>query len=356
LAIFELFSKRQKKLRGETPDVYTYDEIPHALRVQIIYILKDLYPKENFSYISYLTRSSEINKLLCREYGLKTLSDEKIPVEGFFLQEQDINKVLDIIELHFSFINIDFRIYFQSKNKKIDEDEKEYQIKNQKFKKIKIRDYWKIFFNSKYIEERNQINLTRGTRPGIKMNLQDIDKSINELNNRFKEHGVGYQFIENEIIRIDSELIHIEAVKPALKLLNETNYKGAQEEFLSAYEQYRHGKNKEALNNCLNSFESTMKAIISKHGWEVQENANASKLIQVCFDNNLIPSFWQTQISSLKSMLESSVPTGRNKLSGHGQGVEVKKVPDHLVAYMLHMTASTLVFLTTAEKELDKNE
>jgi len=78
----------------------------------------------------------------------------------------------------------------------------------------------------------------------------------------------------------------------------------------------------------------------------------ASKLIDILFAKGLIPPFWQTQFSSLRSLLESSVPTGRNKLSGHGQGATPKAVPDYLTAYMLHMTASTLVFLTTAEKEL----
>jgi hypothetical protein len=51
-------------------------------------------------------------------------------------------------------------------------------------------------------------------------------------------------------------------------------------------------------------------------------------------------------------MLESSIPTGRNRLSSHGQGSTPTTVPDYLVAYMLHMTASTLVFLTTADKNL----
>ena len=53
-----------------------------------------------------------------------------------------------------------------------------------------------------------------------------------------------------------------------------------------------------------------------------------------------------------RSMLESSVPTGRNKLSGHGQGSTPTTVPDYLVAYMLHMTASTIVFLAEAELSL----
>ena len=42
MAIFDLFSKRQKKLRGEAPDVYSYDEIPNALRVQIVHIWQDV--------------------------------------------------------------------------------------------------------------------------------------------------------------------------------------------------------------------------------------------------------------------------------------------------------------------------
>jgi hypothetical protein len=181
---------------------------------------------------------------------------------------------------------------------------------------------------------------------------EKADDAISELNRRFKEHGVGYQFVESEIIRVDSELLHAETVKPALRLLNEINYHGAQQEFLSAYEHYRHGKNKEALNDCLKSFESTMKAICDKRNWAYQPNSTAKPLIQICFDKGLVPSFWQGQLSSLRSMLESSIPTGRNKLSGHGQGTTPTKVPDYLVAYMLHMTASTLVFLTTAEKKL----
>ena len=35
---YELFSKRQKQLRGEVPEVYQYEDIPQKLRVQISYI------------------------------------------------------------------------------------------------------------------------------------------------------------------------------------------------------------------------------------------------------------------------------------------------------------------------------
>lgn len=38
MSTFDLYSKRQKELRGEVPDVYTYESIPQPLKVQIVHI------------------------------------------------------------------------------------------------------------------------------------------------------------------------------------------------------------------------------------------------------------------------------------------------------------------------------
>lgn len=310
MATFDLFSKRQKRLRGDVPDVYTYDGIPNPLRVQIVHVWTDTLGNGSQWYEGQVRHAYEfIVNTLCREYGVFKLPgaedygnrDYINELANFFLQVKSVEKALDAIELS-------FRV--------IDRSTREWS----------------------YLSRRNASEIADG--------------AISELNDRFKEHGIGFQFIGGEIIRVDSELIHSEAVKPALRLLNSKNYSGAQQEFLSAYEHYRHKKNKEALNDCLKSFESTMKAICDKRKWQYQSNATAKALIQVCFDNELVPSFWQQQLSSLRSMLESSIPTGRNKLSGHGQGSNPVVVPDYLTAYMLHMTASTLVFLVTAEEEL----
>tara|TARA_R110002167_G_scaffold340041_2_gene547918 strand:- start:701 stop:1651 length:951 start_codon:yes stop_codon:yes gene_type:complete len=315
VSIFDLFSKRQKTLRGDVPDVFTYDILPEPLRVQIVHIWTDCLGDDQKYYDSYGKGPNVklaykfIVDTLCREYGLFQLpTAEKHgnrmylnELANHLLQEQDIEKQLDVVELSFRYIDRATRGY-------------------------------------QYLGRNNA--------------SQCADEAISELNSRLKEHGVGFQFVEGEIVRVDSELLHVEAVKPALRLLNEKSYQGAQQEFLSAYEHYRHGKHKESLNDCLKSFESTMKAICDKRKWPYQPNATARTLIQICFDKELVPPFWQQQLSSLRSMLESSVPTGRNKLSGHGQGAVPTSVPDYLVAYMLHMTASTLVFLTTAEKKI----
>lgn len=311
MGTFETYSKRQKRLSGDAEDVYRYDRIPDELKIQIVHIWNDVIgiPADEGRAESITGLYSFICKTLSREYGTFSLwstdyrgrfsgEDE---VKNFLLKTDDIGKNLDVIELTFRLIDRATR-------------------------------------NFDYLYRTNADQIAT--------------ESINELNARFKEHGIGFRYEDGEIVRVDSEFIHVEAVKPALLLLRGANYSGAQEEFLGAFEHYRHGKNKEALNDCLKAFESTMKAICQKQGWAFKTTDTAKNLIQICFEKQLIPDFWQTQFASLRSMLESSVPTGRNKLSGHGQGPTPVAIPDYLTAYMLHMTASSIVFLCRAEQEL----
>lgn len=312
MSIFDLFSKRQKRLRGDAPDVYTYDSIPHPLRVQIVHIWQDTLCNSTHYHNGYY-KTADAYKLLvdglCREYGVFKLDDSRSfrernymsELTDFFLGVDDTDKVLDVVELSFRGIN---RL---------------------------TRDY-------NYLHRENSSSIA--------------DEAIHELNSRFQEHSIGFQFSENEIIRIDSQLIHSEVVKPALVLLQHKDYMGAQAEFLKAHEHYRHGNSKEALTECLKALESVMKAICTKRQWHFSPNATCNALIQNCFDNGLIPSFWTQQFSSLRSTLESGVPTGRNRLGGHGQGTTIVHVPQHLVGYMLHMTASAIVFLVESELAL----
>ncbi|MDZ7991923.1 MAG: STM4504/CBY_0614 family protein [Nostoc sp. EfeVER01] len=303
MKVYDIYSKRQKKLRGEVPDLYHYDDIPNKLRIQIIYIINDAIgdPDNQKNLDSF----QNIHNTLCREYGKFSLQESRkgymADVLAFMLKTDDIEQVLDVIELIFNFIHNPYR-----------------------------EDIYYIRYHPK---------------------ISPTDAS-NELNIRFREHGVGYQYESGEIIRIDSQIIHAEAVKPVLLLLSDTRFKGANEEFLKAHEHYRHGRYKECLVECLKAFESTMKTICDIQGWTYQPGDTAKNLINLCFQNNLIPTYLQTQVTSLKSSLESGVPTMRNKNAGHGQGSQPLTVPQHFAAYQLHMTASTILFLLEAEKAL----
>lgn len=118
MAIFDLFSKRQKRLRGDVPDVYGYDDLPNPLRVQIVHIWSDTLGTGNQYWDGEVRKGYEfIVNTLCREYGLfklpgaKDYGDREFISElaNFFLQADDIEKALDAIELSFKVINLSTR-------------------------------------------------------------------------------------------------------------------------------------------------------------------------------------------------------------------------------------------------------
>lgn len=65
-----------------------------------------------------------------------------------------------------------------------------------------------------------------------------------------------------------------------------------------------------------------------------------------------IHAYRTSHFTSLRSMLESSVPTARNQTGGDRQGVTIQPAPGYLASYVLHMTASIIVLLVKAEGAL----
>lgn len=310
MPVFDLFSKRQKRLRGEDPDVYQYDNIDEKFRVQVVHIIRNTIgiegPYNDPSNKAY----EDIHQILCKEYGVFSLGESGeshfSAIFNYFLREENHENSLDVIELSFKIIDTDVR-----------------------------QNEWQF--------ERAE---------GV---IQKPDDALGELNARFKESGIGYQFEGGELIRIDSQFIHSETMKPVLHLLGkDKKYAGANNEFLSAHEHYRHKRYKECLNDCLKSFESLMKAIHEKHSWPYNANDTSKTLINSCLKNKLVPEYLQNQFSSVRLLLESGIPTVRNKEGGHGQGTEVSTVPEHLASYTLHLTATNLLFLAKCEEQYRK--
>lgn len=304
MGVFDLFSKRQKRARGDVPDVYFYNKLPQPLRVQIVHILKDAIGVDNYGFNEAEQVYDFINSALCRERGVfelvKYASSSQDAVFNYFLSEESAEEALDVVELSF-----------------------------------------------KVVEGFIAGNHDYSYRVARKV---ESDEAVKELNERFREHGVGYQFESGELIRVDSEFLHAEAVKPALAVLRGQGFQGANEEFLLAHEHYRHGRFKECFVDSLKAFESTMKAICRHRGWATNPGDTAKALISTCFNNGLVPSYLESQFTSLRSLLESGIPTVRNKNGGHGQGAALVVVPEYMARYALNMTATTVLFLVEAHE------
>jgi hypothetical protein len=320
MAVYDLYSKRRARDLGGVTDVYQYDQIPPGLRTQIIHIWGDAIG------IPYVTKGAvgtveiiqgcyhRVVQILRREYRVFALTDNRHPNEAdrsldelktWFISENDTDRVLDAVEITAQVIE-------------------------------------RLCSRNGYIASSRRDS------------AEICKNAIEELNTRFKENGVGYQYTDGSIIRLDSQLIHTAAVLPALAILRAPEFKNAQEEFLSAFEHYRHGKHEEALVDCCKSFESTMKVICAKRRWPFDPNkSTASELIKTCLDNGLIPPYWDNHFTGLRTMLTSGIPTARNRQGGHGAGTAINsEPPSQLVSYVLHMTASTILFLAESEKAL----
>ncbi|WP_272148878.1 STM4504/CBY_0614 family protein [Tenacibaculum aiptasiae] len=287
----DIYSIRNKK---KTDDL-VHDSISDKLKIQIIKIWKKFFNqfKEDVSENFWL----QINNKISEEHGLETLLKDDLRrykeyfrCESYFKRTKSVDECLDVIE---------------------------------------------VVFNSILLIEKKIVRR-------LKIQSEDL---IKQLNKRFKENDFGYEFNQNRIVKINNKVLHKQIINKTIDLTNSPMFKNANEEFLLALEHLKEERNKEALNESLKSFESTMKIIINAKGWDYSEKDTSNKLIKKCFDNDLIPSYLQSQFSGLRSTLEAGIPTLRNRTSGHGQGPEQITVPNSLANYAVFITGACINLL-----------
>jgi len=210
----------------------------------------------------------------------------------------------------------------------------------------KALDYIEICFRSEALSGcENAVQMVNAILRDGQLGYQLSPFIKREVENSKFHSGKSYTYDPPRLICTESDFLHEEAMQPALAALGAPEYHGASEEFLRALEHFRKGLFPECLNECLKCFESTMKIIAEGKGWGYSQNDTARRLIQICIDQGLVTSASQQQLTSIRTLLESGVPTLRNKRSGHGQGVQKNEVPEPIAKFALNMTASTVVFL-----------
>lgn len=185
------------------------------------------------------------------------------------------------------------------------------------------------------------------------------DEALDEMNARFTQHGAGYQFSKEQdrFVRMDSEFMHKEVAEPAMALLTEKGFEGAAQEFERAHHFYRQmaidrDAGKEAVSNALKAVESTAKAIMDARGWRYDQRDTMKKLVEKLFAKGLVSAELEGYFTGLRTVLESGLPTIRNRRAGHGQGAKPKPIPEHVVGFAMHLAASTIKFLVEAHKAL----
>lgn len=298
MPIVDLYSNRQGQKMPR--DVWVYDQIPSILRVQVSNIVTralgttDAYIRNNSSDLY-----AAIADVVAHEHGRASLSSAgsaQQKVHRCIQTETEVPVWLDCVELCFRLIE-------------------------------RVRGNYDD-------HQRSMVEITMTAK-----------EAVEELNERFRRAGFGYQYTDGCIFRTDSELTHHEITVPALHLLSDPRFKGADEEFLAAHAHFKAGEYKDCAVDALNALESTMKTICDLKKWTYPSGARATDLIKVLRQERLFPDFADQSFEQLVATLKSGLPSLRNVAGAHGQGSQPVQVPSYVASYALNLAAAKIRLL-----------
>lgn len=313
----KLYSDGRKEIEESgKKDYYIYDEFPGEFRNKLVYLVEDtLQPwvesmRRSLRGISHRKLSAADTKphrvtedLILRKYGYDNLPGDTL---ADYIHQADTDHLLDLIEL-----------FFAASEQSIDRTRSTAAEKDEAIKNAKER-----------------------------------------LNTILEEHRIGYEFVEGQMIRKDSEYLHREVVKEAINLMYVEGFDGALAEFTRAIELSREEKKEswaDALTNANKAFESTMKAICDKHRIPYQKDKDTAKdLIQKMYDSGFLMPYLQNFTDQLRIMMTSGLPTIRSREGAHGHGLKPKDIQRSYVQFALHLAGTFIVFLIQRHQEESK--
>jgi hypothetical protein len=308
-----IYSKRIKNIQEY--DTYEY-EIDDELKINSFMILFSKCSNiffigdalKDFCETKRVYISHDIEQIILFQYNYT--NDDIIKDLKRLIEEYTTEDILDFIDITIANIN----------NKII-------ELKDNKFEYSPIYDYSQRI---KKIEELKE--------------LKEI--YISEVNEVFEHNNLGFEVINDVIVTKKSDFMHQEVVVKSLTLLVNEEFDGALEEFKNAIESYTKAKYENTIIEACKAFESTMKSILDKLGVSYEKNkVTANDLLGLLKVNGLFDPFLDNMFKNLQEILRSGLPTVRNKISGHGDGIDVVEVKRSYASFALNLSGSSIVFL-----------
>ena len=140
------------------------------------------------------------------------------------------------------------------------------------------------------------------------------------------------------VIRRDDEIVHREAIEPALHLLADKRFTSANQEFLDGLADFRKGDYGDCLTKCGSALESTMKLICDRNGWPYQQRDTAATLLRTIIARSGMEGFLEQPLLLVANL--------RNRLSkSHGAGTEPRMVSPAKARFAINATAAAILFL-----------
>jgi Abortive infection C-terminus len=158
------------------------------------------------------------------------------------------------------------------------------------------------------------------------------------INGICEEEGVGYRWIDGRLVRFDEQIVHTQAMLPALAALSTGRFGAAEGEFDEAVADFGRGAFRDTLTNANAAFESVLQVVTGKKG-------TAGELIAEARRQGLIPKYLGASVENLEKLMHGLPATRGQQGSSHGLGTAPIEADERLARLVLTIAAALITFL-----------
>ena len=171
-----------------------------------------------------------------------------------------------------------------------------------------------------------------------------------KINQIFDIHECPWRISDGEFFKLDANFMGERLSANAHDALAANTFTGAAQEFAKARQLLGANEVKDSILYAGKSFESVMKVMTGLN------HANADKLIQAMLTQGYFDDLPDGFKSGFGEQVLKTLPTMRNKLSGHGQGSDIIEIPAAYGELSIQLAAAFHNFLITKHLERKPKE
>jgi len=172
------------------------------------------------------------------------------------------------------------------------------------------------------------------------------------LNEIIAENNLPWRMADGKIFPVDSAYIEEEIIRRAYSLLHEVRFQGALQEFEKARADLSNNDYEGAIQNANLAVESAIKGVLKI------ERAKPGELFRKLVDAGIVPQYYKGFLKAFEENILRCVAIIRNEELGvgHGQGIEVNKIPSTLAGLAVNLAGVLIKFLITHYLEQTREE